>query len=122
MAFAVLVLVAWAAWPSLAEVVEVDDDGFVSAFTLQIGGARDRVYGALVDETAAWWDPAHTLSGDAANMVFVTWAGPSPPPPAKNCKWKQAVGGRRRACGSGCRAGAISFATSRWFTSTAANA
>ena len=107
MGFAVLVLVAWAAWPALAEVVEVDDDGFVSAFTLQIGGARDRVYGALVDETAVWWDPAHTLSGDAANMVFVTWADPfpPPPPPAKIASGNKRLEAGARPVGAAARPG-----------------
>ncbi len=74
-----LLLVAGLAWPVAAEVAEVDEDGFVSAFELQFGAAPERVYDALVAETGAWWDPAHTFSGDALNLTFAV--APSSPRP-----------------------------------------
>ena len=51
-----------------AEVLEADDDGFVSAHELLVEAPPSRVFAALVDEVARWWDPAHSYSGDAANF------------------------------------------------------
>ena len=63
----ILVCVAFA-WGACAEVLEADDDGFVSAHEVAIGAPRSRVFDALVDEIDRWWDPAHSYSGDAANF------------------------------------------------------
>ncbi len=58
------------AWGSCAEVLEADDDGFVSAHEVEIAAPPSRVFGALVDEVDRWWDPAHSYSGDAANFLL----------------------------------------------------
>lgn len=60
-------LVAFA-WGSGAEVLETDDNGFVSAHEVLIEATPSRVFDALVDEVDRWWDPAHSYSGDAANL------------------------------------------------------
>ena len=51
-----------------AEVLEADNDGFVSAHDVTIEATPSRVFDALVDEVDRWWDPAHSYSGDAANF------------------------------------------------------
>jgi len=56
------------AWAACAEVLEADDDGFVSAHEVAIEATPSRVFDALVDEIDRWWDPAHSYSGDAANF------------------------------------------------------
>ena len=58
------------ALPALAEVVDVDDLGFVSRHVVDIEAPPERVYEALTAEVANWWDPAHSYSGDAANFTL----------------------------------------------------
>ena len=53
-----------------AEVVAVAEGGFVSEHELLLGAPPDRVYAALTSEVHAWWDPAHSYSGDAANFYL----------------------------------------------------
>lgn len=66
-----LLAAALAATGAAAEVVERSDDGFVSAFTVSIAAEPERVWQALTRELAAWWDPAHSYSGDAGNLALV---------------------------------------------------
>lgn len=56
--------------PVAAAVVDVDSGGFVSAHEIEIAAPPTRVFEALVAEVGAWWDPAHTYSGDASNLTF----------------------------------------------------
>lgn len=56
--------------PALAEVVEADDNGFVSAFEIEVAASPERVFDALTAEVSKWWDPRHTYSGDSSNMLF----------------------------------------------------
>ena len=56
--------------PAAATVVEVDDGGFLSTHEIEIAAPPKRVFEALVAEVGAWWDPAHTYSGDASNLTF----------------------------------------------------
>ena len=63
----ILVCVAFA-WGACAEVLEADDDGFVSAHEIAIEATPPRVFDALVDEIDRWWDPAHSYSGDAVSF------------------------------------------------------
>ncbi|MYK82317.1 MAG: hypothetical protein F4024_07015 [Gammaproteobacteria bacterium] len=64
------ILMAWLAQPGLAEVTEADEHGFISVHKLHIKAPPARVFEALVEEIGLWWDPAHTYSGDAANLSF----------------------------------------------------
>lgn len=64
------IFMAWLAQPALAEVTEVDEHGFISVHELHIKALPARVFEALVEEIGLWWDPAHTYSGDAANLSF----------------------------------------------------
>ena len=65
-----LLLACFAAAQGFAEVTKSDVHGFVSAHEVEIAAPPERVYQALVAEVGDWWDPAHTYSGDAANMSF----------------------------------------------------
>ena len=65
--YSTLVCMAFA-WGACAEVLDADDDGFVSAHEVVIEATPSRVFDALVDEVHRWWDPAHSYSGDAANF------------------------------------------------------
>src|SRR5215475_2054490 len=50
-----------------AEVVDVGDNGFAIRETATVPADPARAWSALV-EVGKWWDPAHTYSGDAANL------------------------------------------------------
>ena len=56
--------------PIAGDVVEVRDDGFVSAFEVDIKAAPKRTFDALWKDVAKWWDPAHTYTGDSENMYL----------------------------------------------------
>jgi len=45
-------------------------DGFTVRHEERIAAPPDRVYDALVAEIGAWWDPEHTFSGDARNLLL----------------------------------------------------
>ena len=66
-------LAAYAA-PTPADVVESTDAGFVSTHEIEIAAPPPRVFHALTSEVASWWDPAHTYSGNAANVSFTATA------------------------------------------------
>ena len=59
---------AWLALPAFGEVLEVDALGFVSGHAIEVDAVPQRVFEALTAEIGDWWDPAHTYSGDAANL------------------------------------------------------
>ncbi len=65
-----LALAAVLAAPVVAEVILVDERGFVSEHELHIAAAPNRVFEALIDEIGAWWDPAHTYWGDSSRFAF----------------------------------------------------
>jgi uncharacterized protein YndB with AHSA1/START domain len=53
-----------------AEVTAAGPNGFISEHQLIIDAPPERVYRALTDEVHAWWDAAHSYSGDAANFYL----------------------------------------------------
>lgn len=59
------------ATPATAEVKSVTPAGFEVAKTVTIAATPAQVWKALGDPDA-WWNPAHTYSGDAANLTFET--------------------------------------------------
>jgi len=50
-----------------AEVVDVGDNGFAVRETATVSTDAAKAWAAVVD-VGKWWDPAHTYSGDAANL------------------------------------------------------
>jgi Polyketide cyclase / dehydrase and lipid transport len=67
-----------------AEVVDVGDNGFAVRDSATVAADADRAWAALVD-VGKWWDPAHTYSGDGANLSL--------DPKPQGC-WCERVGGR----------------------------
>ncbi len=67
--FAALIAVAatLAASPAGAEVISRSADGFVLRFAVGVEAAAGDVVSA-VSELPQWWDPAHTYTGDSANL------------------------------------------------------
>lgn len=54
--------------PVSGEVLDVGDNGFGIRSTVTVPADPARAYVAVVDEIGKWWDPAHTFSGEAANL------------------------------------------------------
>jgi uncharacterized protein YndB with AHSA1/START domain len=50
--------------------VQVAPNGFVVRIEAEVDGSPAKVYKALVIEVSQWWNPAHTYSGDASNLVI----------------------------------------------------
>lgn len=57
-----------AAGAAYGEVVARSADGFVSEHELRLAASPGESYRALTEDLHAWWDPAHSYSGDAANF------------------------------------------------------
>lgn len=62
------------AFPAGAAVVDAQPNGFQTRTTVTIAAPPSRVWDGL-GKVGAWWDPAHTWSGDAANMTMELRAG-----------------------------------------------
>jgi hypothetical protein len=57
-----------------ADVQSVGATGFEVKETVHVAAAADKVYAALL-QPARWWNPEHTFSGNAANLVLEARAG-----------------------------------------------
>ena len=64
----IAILTAALVSPSKAEVIESSETGFLTKNEALISAAPIKVYSALVEQIASWWDPAHTFSGDSRNL------------------------------------------------------
>jgi len=71
---AVVALSMAAAQPALAEVVDIDDSGFVTRDMAIVSATPKAVWLALISP-ARWWNSAHTWSADAANLTLKPQAG-----------------------------------------------
>ena len=56
--------------PAAAEVVDSSENGFTVRNVAQIAAHPSRVYNAAVDLVSRWWNPAHSFSRNAANLVL----------------------------------------------------
>ncbi|GAB4190694.1 MAG: SRPBCC family protein [Wenzhouxiangellaceae bacterium] len=56
------------ATPVTAAVIDRSEHGFVIEHHLTSNQSGEQVYAAVVQQVDQWWDPAHTYSGDAANL------------------------------------------------------
>lgn len=61
-------LAALAGGEARCDVLEATPSGFAVKTTVTIAASRAKVYDALVNAVARWWDPAHTYSADAKNL------------------------------------------------------
>ncbi len=69
-----IVLTFLTSTPAAAEVVSRSDDAFTLRFALGLETTPEDVI-VSVEELPQWWDPAHTYSGDAANLSLVLEEG-----------------------------------------------
>jgi hypothetical protein len=67
-------LAALVSVPSAAEVTRASELGFVSRNEVVVKATPKEVWLALISP-AAWWDKAHTWSGDARNLTLTPQAG-----------------------------------------------
>jgi uncharacterized protein YndB with AHSA1/START domain len=72
-----MLVLAFLALSSLAargDVVDRSPSGFTVKTTVTVAAAPQRVYQDLLN-VGAWWDKAHTYSGDAKNMTLAVQPG-----------------------------------------------
>jgi hypothetical protein len=67
-------ILALAVVPVVADVTDSAPNGFTSKITLQIQAAPEAVYTHLI-QIGAWWDSAHTFSGDSKNLSIEEKSG-----------------------------------------------
>jgi hypothetical protein len=53
-----------------AEVADSASNGFTIRITMDIQAAPEEVYRRIMRNVGDWWDPAHTYSHDAHNLVL----------------------------------------------------
>jgi hypothetical protein len=58
-----------------SEVVARSTGGFQSTMSVWVSRPPREAYERAVGAVARWWDPAHTYSGDAANLTLAASAG-----------------------------------------------
>jgi len=58
-----------------SEATNVTERGFVSTHVLVIAASRHRVFRALTNEVARWWDSEHSYSGQSRNFSIDTGRG-----------------------------------------------
>jgi hypothetical protein len=63
------VALSLAATAASAEVIEKDADHFVLRYSVGLETTPEDIYGAIA-EVGQWWNPAHTYSGDSANLTL----------------------------------------------------
>ena len=63
-----------AALPAQADPTAVSSSGFTSSFRAEIKATPAQAWGAVV-QLPRWWNPAHTYSGNAANLSLDAQAG-----------------------------------------------
>ena len=61
--------------PSAGDVIESLPSGFTVRVSVPIAASPDRTYRAVTDSIGAWWDKAHTFSGDAKNLSLTATPG-----------------------------------------------
>ena len=69
-----LVLLAALASPAAAEVIRSGEGSFVVEQRAEVAAPPARLWATLI-EPARWWTPAHSFSGDAANLTIEPRAG-----------------------------------------------
>lgn len=74
-AAAVVAALLGGAVPAAAQVTARDAGGFVVSHDMTLAGDPQRVFAALTDEIANWWDADHSYSGQAENLFLEARAG-----------------------------------------------
>jgi uncharacterized protein YndB with AHSA1/START domain len=53
---------------AMAEVTDAGENGFTIVHEALIDASSERVWQAAIDEIGLWWNPDHTVSGDASRL------------------------------------------------------
>jgi hypothetical protein len=72
---AAMLVTGFAAPAVRPEVVTRSASGFQSTMSVWVSRPPREAYERAVGAVARWWDPAHTYSGDAANLTLAASAG-----------------------------------------------
>lgn len=71
----VLVLSLLAAGPAGAAVLETSPSSLTVESSVEVEATPEAIFEKFTRDLPAWWDPAHTWSGDAANLSLEPRAG-----------------------------------------------
>lgn len=72
---AAVVALLGGALPVAAEVTARDAGGFAVSHQMTLAGDPERVFAALTEQIAKWWDADHSYSGQAENLYLEARAG-----------------------------------------------
>ncbi|MGA9574260.1 MAG: hypothetical protein WBS20_09970 [Lysobacterales bacterium] len=56
--------------PAYAELAKSTDDGFIVRHSVNIARDRATVFKTMTGQVGEWWNPDHSFSGDAGNMLI----------------------------------------------------
>ena len=56
--------------PAYAELVKTADDGFIVKHSVNIASDKAAVFTTMTGKVGEWWNPDHSFSGDAGNMLI----------------------------------------------------
>ena len=70
-----VVLAGWFAVTASADIIDANENGFISQHMLVLEVDRQTAYDTLVSRITEWWDPSHTYTGDMANFQFTLEPG-----------------------------------------------
>ncbi len=70
MRYLLAALAAWFSVAGSADIIDSNENGFISQHMLVLDVDRQTAYDALVTKITEWWDPAHSYTGDMANFQF----------------------------------------------------
>jgi hypothetical protein len=65
-----IVLIGMMTATANAEVVRSTSDGFIVQQSVTVHRDRSMVFNTMTSKLGEWWDPAHSFSGDAGNMLI----------------------------------------------------
>jgi len=55
--------------PARAELIKATDDGFIVQHSVAIPSDKALVFASMTSQVGKWWNPDHSFSGDAGNML-----------------------------------------------------
>ena len=67
---ALLPAVLFLSSPVCAELVKSGDEGFIAQQSVDIAADKAMVFRTMTGKVGEWWNPDHSFSGDAGNMLI----------------------------------------------------
>jgi len=67
---ALLLILLFLSGPACAELVKTADDGFIVRHSVKVANDKSMVFETMTGKVGEWWNPDHSFSGDASNMLI----------------------------------------------------